>query len=367
MLYVVIMAGGTGTRFWPESRANLPKQLLPLLGPHTMIQQTVHRLGDLVPLDRIIIATTERLAPLIAAQLPALPREAILIEPSKRDTAPCIGLAAHRILREDPEAIMAVMPSDHVIHPEEELRRAIRQAVALVERDPKRLVTFGIRPTYPAESFGYIERDEPLANEPPSDFGGSIPCYQVKKFHEKPRVDVAQEYVASGRFYWNAGIFVWKARTILEAIREFVPALAEHLERIANAADSPEFLKILRSEFAAISPISIDYAVMERATNTIVLEAPFQWDDVGNWRALERILARDTEGNVVSGSQHLIFSGHGNIVRSADPDHLVVLVGVNDLIVVATKDATLVARKDCEEQLRKVVTVLADRGWHQYL
>ena len=363
------MAGGTGTRFWPESRAQRPKQLLTMVGPKTMLRATVDRLGDLVPPDRVLVATTAALAGKIAEELSELPRKAILAEPCKRNTAPCIGLAAIRIGRDDSEATMAVMPADHVIGPDESFRDAVRLAAALVDRRPERIVTFGIRPGYPAESFGYIERGEPLAAEATSDGSPSrappTGLYRVKQFREKPDAETAAEYLASGRFYWNSGIFIWKAQTILDALAKHQPEMFAHLQRIADAADSADFDEVLRREFSAIKGVSIDYAVMEHATEVLVVEAPFEWDDLGSWQSLARLRGTDEQGNTIA-AKHLGLDTTGTIVRG-DGDHLIVTLGMEDCIIVHTPDATLVADKHDEESIRKVAEMLEERGWREYL
>lgn len=365
MLHAVIMAGGSGTRLWPESRAERPKQLLAIQGERTMVQQAVERLGDVVSLDRVLIATTQKLAAQVQEQLPQLPGEAILAEPYPRNTAPCIGLAAIRVLRDDPEATMAVMPADQVIQPAEQFQAAIRLAEALVEENPQRLITFGIRPTYPSEAFGYIEQGTPLES---AAIGPDAPAvHRVARFHEKPKAETAAEYLAAGRFLWNAGIFVWKARTILEQLARFEPDLFAHLERISAAMGKPEYAEVLPREFAAMEKISIDYAVMERATEVVVVEAPFAWDDVGSWRALERLHGANPSGNVIDALRHLEIASTGSIVRCADPKHVVVLLGVEDLVVVVTPDATLVANKNNEEAIRQVIQQLGERGWKEYL
>jgi mannose-1-phosphate guanylyltransferase len=338
-----------------------------MLGNTTMIQATVDRLGALVPPERTLVATTELLAGQIADQLSQLPREAIVVEPCKRDTAPCIGLAATRIVREDPEAIMAVMPSDHVIGPDESFQGAMRFAASLVEEEPTRMVTFGIRPTYPAESFGYVERGAPLQTPTVQAAEHAPPIYHVQRFHEKPKADVARSYTQAGTFYWNSGIFVWKAATILAAIEQFQPRMHEHLRSIADAADSPNFAEILQREFEAIEPISIDFGVMERASDVVVVEAPFDWDDVGSWRALERLETPDADGNVIDAARCVALDTAGCIVRCNDPQHAVVTVGTKDLIVIVTPDATLIADKGHEESIRQVTRLLQQRGWEEYL
>ena len=363
MIHAVIMAGGTGTRFWPASRQSFPKQLLKLAGERSMIQATVSRLGDLVPEDRVLVVTNSKLVRNIQDQLPNVPGSSIIGEPCKRDTAPCVGLAAMWVLRNDPDASMVVMPSDHVIATDEQFQSSIRHAVELVRANSARLVTFGIRPTYPAESFGYIERGAPLANE--AGGSGAPATFAVTRFHEKPKQAVAQQYLEAGHFLWNSGIFVWQAATIVELLKQFEPDMTEHLEEIIRTVDTPEFPKAFDQHFHAIQGRSIDYAVMERATEVAVIEAPFSWDDVGSWQAISRLHAPDTNGNTVDG-KFLGLDTKGSIIRGSE-DHLIVTLGIEDCIVVHTPDATLVARKDQEESIRKVVQQLGDQGWDNFL
>ena len=361
MLHTVIMAGGFGTRFWPLSRASTPKQLLDLAGGRTMIQATLDRLGDLVPPERTLVVTNRQFVDAIRRQLPQLPPQNIIGEPCKRDTAPCIGLAAHLISHVDQGAIMAVMPADHLISPAEKFRDELIAALELVEADPQRIVTFGIKPTFSAETFGYIERGLPLT---PSLSKGSR-TFDVARFREKPNRDMAEKFVAAGNFYWNSGIFVWKARTILDALAKHEPQMAAHLTAIGQAVGRPEFASVLEREFNAIQGKSIDYAVMERHPSVVVIEAPFSWDDVGGWQALGRTLGSDADGNTIVG-RHLGIRTSGTIVRTTD-DHLVATLGLNDVIVVHTPDATLVASKNDEEAIRDLVKELEKRGWKEYL
>jgi len=361
MLHAVIMAGGAGTRFWPASRVARPKQLLNLVGQKSMIQMTVERLGDLVPPERVLVVANQRLVEALREQLPLVPPEAIIGEPCKRDTAPCIGLAASIVSRSDEDATMLVMPADHVIRNPEAFRQAVRQAVALVDERPSRIVTFGIRPTYPAETFGYVERAEPISS--PASEAGKV--FRVQMFREKPTAEVAEQYLAAGDFYWNSGIFVWKAATIRDAMQQFEPEMASHLEAIASTIGTAAFTATFETEFAAINGKSIDYAVMERYDDVVVIEAPFEWDDVGNWRSLVRLRGADEQGNTIVG-KHLGIETRGCIIRGED-GHLIVTVGMEDCIVVHTPDATLVARKHDEESIRKVVAELKERGWEEYL
>jgi len=360
MLHAIVMAGGSGTRFWPASRAGLPKQLLPLAGDKTLLEDTVARLTGLVPPERTLVVTSKRLLPAVRNQLPQLPASALVGEPCKRDTAPCVGLAALLVARHDPDATMAVMPSDHVIAPAAKFCEAIEQAAALVAEAPGRLVTFGIKPTYPAESFGYIQQGAPLARP-----HGAAPAHAVARFKEKPPASVAKEYLAAGNFLWNAGIFVWKASTILEALAARQPECLAHLEQIVAAWDTPEREAVFDREFAAIKGISIDYAVLEHATDVVVVEAPFQWDDLGGWSAVARQRGADAEGNTIVG-RHLGIDSVRTIVHSG-AEHLVVTMGLEDMLVVHTPDATLVANRSHEEAVRKVVAELEKRGWSEFL
>lgn len=362
MLHAVIMAGGAGTRFWPASRRNRPKQLLNLAGQQTMIQATVDRLGDLVPADRVLIVTNQRLVEPIAQQLPELPADAILGEPCKRDTAPCIGLAAMLLLKTDPEATMVVMPADHVIQPNAVFQQTVTQAAALVDAVPERIVTFGIRPNYPAETFGYIERGDLLATE---DAGSTAPVYRVQQFREKPNSEMARHYLETGRFLWNSGIFIWRARTIVEALQKFEPDMYGCLATIVDVAGADSFREVFDVQFAAIQGKSIDYAVMEHYDDVVVIEAPFQWDDVGSWLALGRMRGTDENGNTLVG-RNLVLRTRNAIVQS-DGDHLVSVVGLDNVIVVHTPDATLVASQDDEQSIREMVQLLEQQGWDQYL
>ena len=358
MLHAVIMAGGLGTRFWPLSRAALPKQLLTLVGDESMIQATVSRLSGVVAPEHVLIVTNARLVDAVAAQLPNLPKSGILGEPCKRDTAPCIGLAAIQISQHDADATMVVMPSDHIIRPLGNFQRAVQYAAELVEQNSERLVTFGIRPSYPAESFGYIERGKPLDDS-------TAPTFTIRQFREKPRGEVAQQYIESGRFYWNSGIFVWKAAKIMRELSQHEPQMFDHLQRIAAAIGTCDYPRVLESEFRAIRSTSIDYAVMEHADEVVVVEASFEWDDVGSWQAVARLNGGDEAGNTVVG-RHIGFNTEGTIVRT-DDNHLVVTLGMRDCVVVHTPNATLVANKHDEESVRQVVQRLEEKKWTGFL
>jgi mannose-1-phosphate guanylyltransferase len=358
VVYAVIMAGGTGTRFWPESRRANPKQLLKLAGPRSMIQSTMDRLAGLCDPQHCLIVTNRQLVDAIGRQLPEIPLAQLIGEPCKRDTAPCIGLAAHWVTRRDPQGIMLVLPADHVIQAQSEFQDAVRRGVALLEADPTRIVTFGIPPTYPADAFGYIERD-------PSSRGTDPGVFRVRRFREKPDRKTAAQFLQTGGYYWNAGIFLWRADTILSALRRFEPSMSDHLERIGQAIGSEQFNPIFEREFAAIGGKSIDYAVLEQFENVWMIEAPFDWDDVGNWSSLPRLIGGDDQGNTIQAT-HVGIDTHNSIVRGT-AGHLIVTVGLADCIVVQTHDATLIANRNDEEKLRQVVKTLGEQGFDAYL
>ena len=359
MLYTTIMAGGTGTRFWPASRKANPKQLLQLSGERSMIQSTVDRLDGLCPPENVLVLTNKTLVDAVAAQLPNVPADSIVGEPAKRDTAPCIGLAASLVAAKDPEATMVVMPADHVIGPPEVFQQAINAAAELVEEDPGRIVTFGIKPSYPAEVFGYIEREKSKIA------GAKFTSFKVSRFREKPDAATAEEFLKAGTFYWNSGIFVWKAKTILKALEEFVPRIAAPIKNIANHIGKPDYQEVLDREFTAIEGTSIDFAVMEKYDNVSVIEAPFEWDDLGNWTALPRLRGEDDDRNTID-AKHLGINTECSIIKSEN-DHLIVTVGMKDCIVVHTPDATLIADRNHEGEIKQVVKRLQENGWDEFL
>lgn len=348
------MAGGSGTRFWPASTKATPKQLLTLVGDRSMIQSTSDRMSGLVSSDNQWVITNETLVRAIAEQLQQLPADNIVGEPCKRDTAPCVGLAATLLAAKDPDAIMLMLPADHVIGTPKQFQDAIRHGEKLIQEKPDRIVTFGIRPTYPAESFGYIQRGEAL----PSTDNGS--AFTVTRFREKPDAAAAQQYLDAGTFYWNSGIFMWRAQTILDALKQFEPKMAGHLGNIGQAVGKANFTTILSEQFSAIEGKSIDYAVMEHYKEVVVIEAPYTWDDVGSWQALSRMIDPDENGNTVQGN-HVGIDTTGSIIRS-EMGHTIVTIGIEDLIIVQTKNATLVAPKAAEERVREAVKRLEETG-----
>jgi mannose-1-phosphate guanylyltransferase len=363
LLYAVIMAGGSGTRFWPKSRRDRPKQLLRLSGDATMIQQTVARIEPLVPPDRILIITGADQAEATRAQLPGLPPQNIIAEPAPRDTAPCVALAAAIVRsrsRDSQPATMIVMPADHVIEPPEAFRATVEAAVSVIDQDPTALVTFGIKPTHPETGYGYIERG-PLLEKT----GGGIPVYEVLQFREKPDRATAESFLASGTFAWNAGIFVWRAQTILDELKIHRPALALALDPIFQALGTPQEAEILARLFPMLERVPIDKAVMEQSRRVRMLEVPYRWNDVGDWRALAALLDPDSSGNATQGS--VVTRDTTNSIIISDDDGLVATLGVDNLVIVHSGKATLVARKDQLDKLKSLVENLKDSGYGDFI
>jgi mannose-1-phosphate guanylyltransferase len=331
MNWAVIMAGGVGERFWPLSRKKRPKQLLPIVGKRTMIQQAVARLKGVVPARRIVVVTNAVQAPLIRRQLRGVKH--ILAEPAGRNTAPCIAWATAFIRERDPRAVMVVVPADSYIPDTTQYQAAVRDSLELAGREDV-LITIGIQPTSPHTGYGYIQLGDRLNDR----------FWRAKRFVEKPDRPTAERFLASGDYRWNAGMFVWSVRAITAALREFQPELATDA-------------RTLQRRYAKLEKISIDYAVMEKAGNVVVANGDFTWDDVGDWAALERHLPKDATGNVVRGE----FAGvdtSGCIVLN-DTGKLVGAVGVQDLVIVQTGDATLVCRKADSQRVRELVKQLA--------
>jgi mannose-1-phosphate guanylyltransferase len=355
MLHAIVMAGGSGTRFWPKSRRSRPKQLLCLHGDRTMLQQTVDRISPLTEASRIWIITGEDQAQSTRQQVPELSPNHVVGEPCARDTAACVGLAATLVAHEDPEGTMIVMPADHVIGPDEAFHQTVRAAIEVIEASPSTFVTFGIAPTRAETGYGYIKRGK-LAGEPQG-----VRCYPVKRFREKPDRKTAQKYFESGKYFWNSGIFIWRAKAILAAIREFQPALAEGLDVIAKSLGTPEQSRVIEDVYAGLSKIPIDKAVMEQAEDVQVLEVRYDWNDVGDWRALAALVQPDESGNSTQGP--VIASDTSGSVIVADEGHLIVVLGASDLVVVQSNGATLVAPKARMDQLKGVVESLEARGF----
>jgi mannose-1-phosphate guanylyltransferase len=352
-MYAVVMAGGSGTRFWPLSRRARPKQFLAIGTDKPLLVETVERLSPLIPTSRVYIVAGDLHASEVAGLFPTLPSEQLLIEPVARNTAPCVGLAAIHLRRRDPDAVMAVLPADHHIADRTGFQRLLRAAEERARAGE--IVTIGIRPDRPETGYGYIhyDRRETVATS------NHVDACRVLRFVEKPPRATAERYLAEGGYLWNSGMFFFTVSRILADIRRFLPNLAAALERIDGAIDTPRYEAVLADEFQHLEGISIDYGVMEHAENVRVLPAAIGWNDVGHWAALPDFAETDPHGNVSAGNTVLI-DAHRNIVHAEG--RLVALVGVEDLVVVATPDAVLVCPRDRAQDVRKVVDRLKEQG-----
>jgi mannose-1-phosphate guanylyltransferase len=355
----MILAGGGGTRFWPRSRAQRPKQFLTLAGARTLLQATADRTEAQVPAERTWVVTSAAHAGEVRTQLPSLPSAHIVGEPTGRDTAAAVGLGAALIHRADPTATMLVMPADHVIEPAQEFRRAVHVAEALCAEYPDTLITFGIVPTYPAIGYGYIQRGAEVSSRQ------GIRAYAAQAFKEKPPLEIAQQYVAVGDYFWNAGIFAWRTAAILTELERHAPAVHTAVTRIAAAWGTADQERVFATEYAALAKVSIDYAVMEKAARVLVVQAPFAWDDVGSWLAVERLQPQDADGNTVL-AEHSGLNTR-NCVIVGDPGRLITTIGVQNLVIVQDGDALLIADRADEAAVKQLVDQLKTTGRTQYL
>ncbi len=344
----VIMAGGRGERFWPKSRNTRPKQFLSLTKDgETMIQKTVKRLLPLVDMEDIFIVTNAAYISLVKEQLPKLPEENILAEPCARNTAPCIAFAAAVIGKKYDDAVMLVLPSDHLIGYEDIYISTLKKAVAVSE-EGKNLVTIGITPTYPETGYGYINFGKEAGN-----------AYEVERFVEKPNLPTAKEYLASGKYLWNSGMFVWKISSIMANLNEFMPEIYEGALRIGEAFGTDSYNEVLVKEFTAFTSESIDFGIMEKASNIYTIPGSFGWDDVGSWLAVERINETDDDKNYIEGNVISIGSERATICGGK---RLIAAVGVEDIIIVDTDDAVLICSKNSTQDVKKVIAQLKEQG-----
>jgi mannose-1-phosphate guanylyltransferase len=354
--YAVIMAGGSGTRFWPLSRRKHPKQLLELFGRGTLLDQTVARIRDFIPPARTYVFTNEAVRGEVARRRHGIPRAQIVAEPAARNTAPTIGLAAHEVLARDRDGLMVVLPSDHVILKPAAFRRALGTACRLAATEG-RSVTLGLRPTRPDTGYGYV-RLGPLQ----AGVGGRR-VYRVEKFTEKPSLRLARRYLASGRYLWNGGMFIWRASTLIANLERYKPEMARALERIAAAGGVRDRATLGRL-YPRLEKISIDYALMEKLSDLFAVAADLAWSDVGSWGVAYELGAKDREGSVKPKASMGIDS-HGNLIVS--PRKVVVTVGVHNLVIVETDDALLVCARERSQDVGKAVQELERRGLERLL
>ena len=363
-IHAVILAGGRGTRFWPRSRTRTPKQLLNIIGNDTMLEQTVARLRPLIPAERIWTVTNAEQAAAVRKQVPAASRKRVLIEPMGMNTAVAIGLAAIHVRHAARgDALLAVLPADHFIEQVEKYRKIVGAALE-VAREPGRMVVLGTPPTRPETGFGYIER----AGEAVASKG--FPVFAVKRFTEKPALPFAVEYVASGRYHWNAGMFFWRASTFLDNLKSFLPKTHAALEKLAGFIGKRGYERQLRAIYHKLENISVDYAVLEPASQTagpprvFVIPAEVGWSDIGSWAAVYELLAKKAGENVFAGAGHAA-DAEGNFLWS--PSKFVAAVGIRDLVVVETPDALLICPRERAQDVAKIVKYLEEKKRRELL
>ncbi len=344
--YVAIMAGGVGTRFWPKSRAKYPKQFLDILGTgKTLIQSTFERYMEIVPAENIFVITSEDYTEIVKEQLPLLPQENIVAEPFRKNTAPCIAYIAFKIYEKDPDAIMIAAPADNLIQEEEKFNHVISTALGFVQH-VNALVTIGIMPTHPNTGYGYIQHES--AEAAPG-------IYKVKTFTEKPNLELAKIFIQSGDFLWNSGIFTWKCKTILEAFEKLLPEIYELFAAEKEKLNTPAEKEIITDIYAKTPSISIDFAIMEKASNVYIIPADFYWSDLGTWNSAYNNMEKDYFDNAVAGSEVIVYDTHKCMIH-VPPTKLVLLQGLEDYIVVDTEDVLMICKKDKEQEIKNYVS-----------
>lgn len=343
--YVIIMAGGIGSRFWPMSRSKFPKQFHDILGTgKTLIQETFDRFAAFVPAQNIYVVTNERYYDLVKGQLPSMTDDQILLEPVGRNTAPCIAYACYKINKINPDAVFVVAPSDHLIAKEDVFREKILLGLEACGKEEV-IMTLGITPTRPDTGYGYIQF---LDEETGADY------HKVKTFTEKPNLELAQTFLESGDFVWNGGIFLFSAETITHAFGAHLPDMAELFTSISDTYYSPGEKEAINETYSTCKNISIDYGIMEKAENVFVIPADFGWSDLGTWGSVHDNMEKDFHENAVSGNA-VVYESFNNVVKTTNPEKLVVLKGLEGFIVVDTEDALLICKKDDEQFIKQIV------------
>ena len=357
-MLVLIMAGGAGTRFWPKSRERHPKQLLPIVGEGTMLQNTVRRLQPLIPPENVFVISNSVQYPSIVEQLPMLPVENIIVEPRPKNTAACIGLGAVMLQQRDPEEVMVVLPADHLIGDDEVFCETLQNA-AKIAAEREVLITIGIQPTYPATGYGYIQ----FSNERITV--GPASAYRVKTFAEKPNLETAKSFLDSGDFLWNSGIFVWRIPVIMAQLEEHLPHHYDGLQEVVRHFSQPDRHAIVDRVYQQIKSISIDYGVMEKAQNVVVLRGLFRWNDLGSWDEVYKLLPKDQDYNATSGQPHVLLESSGCLIDV--PGKTVAALGLRDVIVVETEDALLLCPRHRAQDVKDLVELIKRRKLPQLL
>jgi len=347
--YAILMAGGVGSRFWPVSTTEFPKQFHDMLGSgETLIQKTFSRLSKIIPVENILILTNERYNNLVLEQLPMVKQEQVLLEPAMRNTAPCILYASLKIQKQNPHAVMVVAPSDHWIEGEDEFSRNLQQCFDFCQKE-NALMTLGIKPTFPNTGFGYIEFDKNDAN----------PIKKVNQFREKPDYATAKSFLEAGNFLWNGGIFIWSVKSIINAFEKFQPKMNNLFLNGNEAYNTSNENNFIKNNYHLAENISIDYAIMESATNVYVLPATFDWNDLGTWGSLHEKLEKDSNNNAVVNAKTVLENASNNII-STKKDKLVIIDGLNDYIIVDKDNVLLIYPKSKEQDIKRI-TALANK------
>ncbi len=358
-VYGVIMAGGIGSRFWPQSRKNYPKQLLNVFGGETLIQQTYDRLLDISEEENILIVTNQELVSPIIDQIPRLTKDNFVVEPMGKNTAPCIILAALQIAQKDPDGVMVIVPADHLIMNREIFTDILNKGIDFAFRNDA-LVTIGITPTHPETGYGYIQRSEQVEKIDDREI------FRVKTFAEKPDIDTAKRFLQTGDFYWNSGMFIWKASSLLTAVENFLPEIYEEFLGAFKFWGKEEFAEKLEIAYKKIKGISIDYGVMQNARNVFVIPGTFAWNDVGSWDVVSKLAENsDENGNKVQGAESALIDTNNTFIMSSGK--FVATVGIDDLIIIDTDDALLICKKGMSQNVKEVVDYLKLKGLNQYL
>ncbi|MFQ5824212.1 MAG: mannose-1-phosphate guanylyltransferase [bacterium] len=356
-MFGLIMAGGSGKRFWPKSRVKNPKQLLKIFNERSMIQNTVDRLKPMVPNSHLFIVTTETQVVEVKRHLPFLNEENLIIEPRGKNTAPCIGLSALFMEQIDPDDIMVVLPADHLIENNETFIKTLKVG-AKVAAERECLVTIGIEPNYPATGYGYIQFNQEIKNI------NGISVLKVKTFAEKPNLDTAQRFLNSEEFLWNSGIFVWKIKTILREIEEHLPDLYHGLLEIKEYLGTEKEAETINRVYCQIKSISIDYGVMEYAKDVVVLKGNFGWNDLGSWDEVYKLMPKDNQGNVLVGN-HIMKNAKRCFIDS--PNKLVAVLGLDNLILIDTEDAILICDRHQAQEVKEIVEIAKRKKLNRYL
>ncbi len=362
MNYAVVMAGGTGKRLWPLSRQKRPKQVLKLINGQTLLGCCFDRLAPIFDTRNIIVLTNAGYADIVREELPELPFNNVIAEPTVRDTAGAIGLAATILAKFDPEARMAVVTADQLIEPVEVFQGALKDALTFVSDNPNALITFGIKPTFPSTQLGYIKctnsRSCPkCANE----------VYAVEAFKEKPDEETAKQYLQNGQYFWNSGMFVWKAKTILANLDRFLPQASESLRRIAANWDGPNQEKSLEEWFVKLPKISIDFAVMEKAESVHAIKLECRWLDMGSFAALADVITSDNNGNIVVAGVSELLDCKNSIVVTEDKGHLIAAIGLEKIVVAHSDNATLVCPIEKTQRLKDLLDLIKQHSGDEYL